>query len=376
MKILLTTILFVLVLLSSIAQTSYNAAFYDKVNISEKHEVRSFTFGVRNINFFKNNEYFNNFVYSRALAGAILEPTLNYQLHNNIKISAGLYLQKYYGESTCDIFKPLFRINWQISDGINLVIGDLNNGLNHRMHEQIYQFDRHYTHNEEEGVQLIINKPNFFSDIWVNYDRNSRPRDKEQELMQIGYSGSYSLVLFNTADIKLFIQGIWAHKGGQQLAVSFPVSTIGNAIGGFDASYSLNSSWNLKAGTIFYRAGYAELSPISLERAKSGHGYYGGLYLISDYVLASAGYWQSYNYISMVGEPLFQSKSYIYNSVYENTRKVLCVKLGLKKEIAEGISVGVRYEFYYGIDIDSYDYFYGIHLIFNDEFLLNKFNNN
>jgi hypothetical protein len=371
-KILITTLTLVLVLLSSIAQTSYNTAFYDNINISETNKVRNFSLGIRNINFFKNNEYFNNFVYSRALAGAILEPTLNYQLHDNIKISAGLYLQKYYGESTCDKFKPLFRINWQISNGINLLIGDLNNGLNHRMHEQIYQFDRHYTHNDEEGVQLIIDKPNFFSDIWVNYDRNSRPRDKEQEIMQIGYSGSYSLSLFNTANFKFFVQGIWAHKGGQQLAVSFPVSTIGNAIGGLDASHSFYSKWNLTSGAIIYRAGYAELSPISLERAKSGHAYYGGIYLISDYILASLGYWQAYNYISMVGEPLFQSKSYIYNSVYTSNRKVFCIKLGMKKEIADGISVGVRYEIYYGIDIDSYDYFYGIHLILNDEFLLKK----
>ncbi|MDD2198199.1 MAG: hypothetical protein PHF99_05270 [Bacteroidales bacterium] len=372
---LLNTIVLLIFFLTVKAQTNYHYDFYDNIEIKSDSSNRIFSFGIRNLNFFKNNEYFNNMVYSRALAGTILEPSMHYQINNNIKISAGLFVQKYYGETKFDKLKPLFRINWQISEDINLILGDLNNGLNHRMVEQLYQFDRHYINNDEEGVQLVINKPHFFSDIWVNYDRNSKPRDKEQEIMQLGYSGSYTLFFSAYTPLKIFVQTLWAHKGGQHLAVSFPVSTICNAVGGIDLSHGIKSTWNFQTGVTAYYAHYVELSPISLEREQTGYGYYGSLYLMSDYIIASLGYWHSHNFISMTGEPLFQSKSYIYNSVFEPNRKVFCVKLGIKKEIAKGILVGVRYENYYGIDINSYDYFYGIHLILNDEFLLKKFNN-
>jgi hypothetical protein len=357
---------------NSFAQATLQDEFYSSCGFTYNPNCSPFFISLRNLNFFKNNEYFNDFVYSRALAGTIIEPTCNYRVNKDIMLTAGIYIHKYYGDNSLDKLKPLFRVNWQITNGINLIMGDLNQGLNHRMVEPLYQFDRHYTHNDEEGVQIIFNKKHFFSDFWVNYDRNSRPRDKEQELMQLAYSGSYTINLNPNIPLKIFIQGIWSHEGGQDLAVSYPVHTIANAAGGIECTYNWNNAWDIKAGTIMYYANSTELSPIKLEHFPNGYGYFGGLFCQSKYMQAEVGYWHGHHFISMQGEPLYQSKSYKYNSLSAPERRTLILKLGLKKEITKGMVAGIRYESYWGSDIQSYDYFYGIHLLINDEIFFNN----
>lgn len=364
-------ILLVFITFLGVGQASYQDEFYSSSEFNDSIDAQNLSVSIRNLNFFKNNEYFNDFVYSRALAGLILEPTINYRIHPKLMLSTGLYVNKYYGETELDKIKPLFRVNWQITNGINLIMGDVNHGLNHRMVEPIYQFDRHYTNNDEEGVQLILQTESAFSDFWVNYDQNSRPGDTEQEQMQIGYSGSYSFFHSKAIPVKLFFQTIWVHRGGQDLAVSYNVHTVTNAVLGLDVYKQWGTSWNVKTGLITYAVSSNELSPTPVEPYSSGYGVYAGAYANSNYIQASVGYWYAYHFISQIGEPLFQSKSYKYTSLLAPEKNIVCVKFGFKKEIRQGMDVGVRYEMYLSQNISSFDYFYGVHILVNEEVFFN-----
>src|SRR5574343_396114 len=86
--------------------------------------------------------------------GTILQPTVTFNPNNDLSLEAGLFLRKDYGASGLYDNQKTFRINyhpgkWQI------IAGQLNGNVSHRMPEPLYNYDRIITNNLEFGNQFL-----------------------------------------------------------------------------------------------------------------------------------------------------------------------------------------------------------------------------
>lgn len=331
----------------------------------QKGDLSRFKLHLSNHNFFKNNEYFNDYVYSYTLLGAHLKPMLIYDISKKLSVSGGLYLQKYAGTDVLNTLKPLYRIEYKPVENLSIIMGAIDGGWKHRLVEQIYRFDRHLIDNDEEGVQFVFDNGKAFGDVWINWDKAAFPRDLHQEQLQIGISGEFSLFTSGFSKLNLVGQMLWAHNGGQDLAVTYRVRSFGALAGGlrFSRMFALRQASGCKFESIFIRNSY--LSPEKKLPYRNGYGIHTQLEAYYSYFSLSVAYWYGHQYFSALGEPLYQSVSNKWGSVFAPERRVFTGKFAFIKEVTPGLKVAVHYGAYWGRDIKSFDYFYGMHLILN-----------
>lgn len=338
----------------------------------ESGELPSFRLNLQNHNFFKNNEYFNDYVYSYTLLGAQLKPMLVYDISDKVNISGGLYLQKYAGTDALNTIKPLYRIEYKPVENLSIIMGAINGGWKHRLVEQIYRFERHLIDNDEEGVQFVYNSEKYFGDVWINWDKSAFPRDMHQEQLQIGISSEIALVSSGFSKFLLIGQMLWAHNGGQDLAVTYNVRSFGALVGGFRFRQMFATRYpsGFNFESVFIRN--VDLSPEKKLPYLNGYGVHTQLEGYYNCFNLSLAYWHGHQYFSALGEPLFQSVSNKWISSVAPERRVFTAKIAFIKEVSPGLKVGVNYGAYWGRDIESFDYFYGMHLVLNHNVFFKK----
>ena len=84
------------------------------------------------------------------------------------------------------------------------------------------------------------------------------------------------------------------------------------------------------------------------------------------------GYWYGDYFIAPRGEPLFQSVSQKYTGYVEPQKQLIVSKLFFQKAINKDINLGIRFESYYDLLNDNFDFSYGLHIVFNRSFFLKK----
>ena len=241
--------------------------------------------------FFKNNEYKRQIAYGYTLGGVRAIPNLEYQPLENLSISAGVNVLRYWGADEygqynfisvpyyCDSntqkqlhLKPFFRINWQINPRLNLIMGNLYIDYYHYLPIALYNREFSYSSDGEEGVQLIYTGEYWTNDAWANWQNFNFYNDVDRESFDVGISGT-----LNTSQEKKYIgyadySFIWHHNGGEldtittlyldhwangHLGLRFRYNNICNKQ--FDLTLSLNYlfSKDMKNSTLPFKKGHA-----------------------------------------------------------------------------------------------------------------------
>ena len=114
-------------------------------------EVQGFLFN-------KDNEYFNKIDPGLTYFGAQLAPRLVYYPAGNLRLEAGMFLQKNYGTLRLRQVRPLFTLKYRQGPH-TLLFGNLEGNLHHGYIEPMYDFERVITDRLEEGVQYQLTTP-------------------------------------------------------------------------------------------------------------------------------------------------------------------------------------------------------------------------
>src|SRR3954463_7160426 len=94
--------------ISALAQLN-NRVFEDRMAIEEADSGKLFI-GLNALGFFKNNEYVRTIIDGYTLFGYQFQPYLSYHIAKNIRIDAGGYFQKDFGNSKFSTTAPVFSI--------------------------------------------------------------------------------------------------------------------------------------------------------------------------------------------------------------------------------------------------------------------------
>ena len=122
-------------------------------------------FRISNHNFFKNNEYKNDFRIGQTLVGLWAEPRIEYYADDKTRISAGAHLLKYHGRDGYDRIIPTFSVEHRLNPHLQLTFGTIRGAANHGMLEPIYEFERQLIAKNENGFQFRVDYPWLQADL-------------------------------------------------------------------------------------------------------------------------------------------------------------------------------------------------------------------
>ncbi|MBL4715552.1 MAG: hypothetical protein JKX95_02870, partial [Bacteroidia bacterium] len=136
-----------------IAQVDYD--FFDERLEINKNDSNKLRFNFYNLNFMKNNEYYNKISEGYTLYGNQVHPKLVYQASPNITLAGGVFLLKEYGFDGYSQVLPTFTL--KIEKGpLTMLYGNIEGAASHRLVEPLYEFERVFIERMEYGSQILL----------------------------------------------------------------------------------------------------------------------------------------------------------------------------------------------------------------------------
>lgn len=359
-------ILFSLISAGAFGQLN-NRAFEQRMAVNAADSNKLFL-GVNFLGFFKDNEWFDTTIDGYTLFGYQLNPYLSYNIAKNVRLDAGVYAQKDFGNDDYTDVKPTLSLKITNNRNFKFIFGTLEGSVHHRLIEPLYDFERVLNNRLENGVQVLWMKDDLFLDAWIDWQNMIYFNDIEPERFTAGVSFNKTLFRRNGFHIDLPVQGMANHQGGQIDSVDNPVITMYNGAVGLTIESESNGfvrAWGLKS----YVAGYNTSS--DLLPYKDGMGV-----LINPYVTTKIGltlmgsYWRANQFLTIQGGDLYPSINKKYPSRVDEERDFFMLRVLYDLKIADGLILTARAEPFYDTYAEALEYSFGLYLNFSDRFFL------
>jgi len=376
---------FFIVLLSSTAVFSQSPDYelFTQPSLRNDSGERKIFFKIENLNFFKNNEYFNKITEGHTYIGYFLRPSFSYQPGSNTAIQAGVHLLKYAGMNGFAQALPYFRFQYRMLPCLELVMGNIYSTLNHRMIEPIYGFDRYLEQNTESGIQFLCHTSRYKGDVWLNWHKFIEYHDANKEQFSSGYTSE--LILTKTEEplkIAVPVQFLFFHKGGQNTLDTSHLITRFNGAAGLSAQYIPSSSHFIRSIGIYgYGVYFKDLSPTPNIDFTEGNGIYANAFVTTSWVNVTCGYWRGYCFFNPMGDRMFSNISVTFPTYdahrlaippryTEKERAYLLSKVFIHHTIQKGIQLAAAFESYYDYLTPHFDMYYSLYVLCNLDFFL------
>jgi hypothetical protein len=350
-------ILFILLIISR--------ALYGQVREETGRQPGELSLRIKNINFFKNNEYFNpikasdfilisglpapvdksQWIEGYTLPGFFIQPELVYKPSGKVTIRAGTHLLMYSGTDNFTLIKPVFSTSLNISEKTILPLGTLSGCDRHLLFDPDFDSERLYTNYSEDGFQFTSSNDHFFTDTWVNWENFIFKGDTTREIISGGES--FKFTSSPVADIVHFIVPVQVqikHYGGQISNYLEPVETFYNLVAGLRVNIDLGNKKTSQAGIEYLQFFNTVVSNGTSSPIKDGnaswlrlHYTYKGLYI-------GAAYWKGHNFYAPEGNAIYASIYDFHSDYVIPERKIITnyVSLSLLPESYLELFLGLQ----------------------------------
>jgi len=209
--------------------------------------------------FFKNNEYFGDFVKGYTLTGYHLQPEFSYNPNPKLKVQALWDVLKYHGYDKFSKNKPYFRIVFQPSNSFRIICGYLDGNVRHGLIEPIYDPERYLTAEMENGLQINLWRPHYDGELWLNWEKMILWGDPWQERLMVGHVSKFHVADKPRFKSDVIGEFLVAHRGGQIDSCDGQVQSLENAALGMDFHWMGNGGGvfrqlSLRAMAVQYHA--------------------------------------------------------------------------------------------------------------------------
>lgn len=293
---------------------------------------------IDNISFFKDNEYDAKQVVGYTLPGLWIQPKVTYQPLSNIKIEAGVHSliffgkRKYPNTAYQDIASwkgydymdgthllPYFRANFQMGK-VNVVLGDIYGGSNHRLIDPLYSPELNLTSDPEMGLQMLVDLKRWHLDAWVDWQSFIFKNDMHQESFVFGGNSEVRLGKGWTLPVQAIVQ----HRGGE-LQVD-------------EERGHVNTLINYSAGICYYKVfGQSWMDRLNADT------HFTGYLLQKGQVLNVDNGWGAYAHCGLHFKPGLQfDASYFYNSTFVSllgTGHYTCIGAKATLPVSKGVNL-------------------------------------
>ena len=165
------------------------ALFSQSTHNLDTCQTNELRFNLRNINFFRDNEYQGNLTKGYTLPGFRLLPSVSYQPLKILNLEVGAYMLHYWGankypnlnysdmpswkgEQTQSGFHvlPFLRAQVALTPNFQIVIGSIYGSVHHGLIEPLYNPETALSGDPETGLQFLWDTRWFKFDTWVNWE--------------------------------------------------------------------------------------------------------------------------------------------------------------------------------------------------------------
>ena len=346
-----------------------NRAFEDRMAVEEADSGKLYA-GLNALGFFKNNEYTRTIVYGYTLFGYQFQPFVSYHLNRNIRIDAGGYFQKDFGNSKFSTAAPIFSIKWRKKE-YSVIFGNLESSLNHRLIEPLYDFERMLNNRLETGVQFQYNREDFFVDTWIDWQYMQYWQDAKQEQLVAGLSMQKRVLKIGTGSLSVPFQITSRHQGGQLDNAGLPIQTLFNTAVGLNWAQPMNGLVRQVVLNGFYV--YDKDITHSRQAYYDGDAFYVNGTLSTKFGLdVMASYWQANEFMSFQGGKIYQAVSYFDPTRIQPSPQLMIFRFLYDYKIAENLYLTLRYEPYFDMSFKTFQYSYGLYINYRDRYFLTK----
>ena len=343
------------------------------------NDSNKLVFSFEMIGFFKNNEYFGPLEKGRTLPGTKILPKFVYQANRDFRAELGAYSIYYSGEQEKQNDKTYVegifaRMQYSPRPEFSLVLGNIYGGINHRLIEPLYQWERQLVERPESGLQVIFQNERYFADTWINWKRYIERGDSVPEMLTFGVSLNAKLTKpKNYLQVSIPFQLLINHSGGQIDTSDEPMIVMGNAATGICVERFLKHSFFESIALKTYLTGYYDKLPNKEIRPyDKGWGIYPVVQINSPLFSLMTGYWHAERFYSLEGEHLFGSFNLDYPSEKIPVRKFVTCKLIYSQQLLKNLAIGAHVETYSDLKLRSTEYSFGLFLRFDQDFVLKK----
>ncbi|NLO68187.1 MAG: hypothetical protein GX098_06415 [Bacteroidales bacterium] len=325
---------------------------------------------VRGMGFFRNSEFRNSLAIGTSMAGASLEPVLEFRPEARTTLSAGVHLLKYAGRDNFDRVLPVIRYQYKPSERFTLIFGTLYGSATHRLPEPVFDFEQSLINDYENGIQLLLNFPSFKSDIWVYWEQFIKAGDPFQEMFTAGMNSS--IVFYDSPNLQLStpLITLFRHQGGEIDSTDLPASTRLNLVQGFRADFTFGKRFFRSAWANFLWMEFTEVNPGGHVTIPYGHGTWCQAGVKTSLGNLEAGYWRGVNFIAPHGMPLYQSVSQKTGQLTEPERRMITMRYELDQQLTPYLRLLLRLEPYYDLNSNRIDHIWTACLAVDGSFFL------
>jgi len=364
-----TVIIILLVSFNLVVRCQNELPVFHEVNIIDTAKQQKLYIDIDNCNFFRNNEYFGDFVKGYTLIGYYLEPKLVFYPTRNTKIETGVHLLKYSGLDNYSKSLPTLRFHYTINSNINIIMGTIYGSANHRLIEPLMSFEKCFTNHTENGLQFLFDFKHLRSDLWLCWEQFIFDKSPVQEELMIATNSELLLTQPEAKfQISVPLQFIYTHKGGQIDTVDAPLQSQTNLATGINLKYSFASGYVNSVSFRNFLIFYNDISFTKQQAFASGHANYHCFTLEAKPFVLEAAYWNAHNFIAPRGEALYQSVSHFNSSFTQANRSLLVGKLFFVKQIGGGVTLTTGVETYYDLKTSQLNYNYSVYIRFCRDF--------
>jgi len=306
----------------------------------------NFYLALDNVNFFKNNEYKSDLATGYTLTGAWIRPKMVYYPDAKLRMEFGGNVLKYNGRDQYYHLLPWFNVQYQPTEKITLILGNLNSDQNHNLPEFLYDPERFLTAQPEAGLQGKYKSDRFTADLWIDWQQFIVKGDPFKERFAFGAVANWKIFEKDNTSVTFPLAFYGLHQGGEidtapGLAKSFISITPGLSFKK-QISDKIFKGWSLST---HYSITTHEKDNLVFDESK-GWGVDANATIETRFGGLTATYWHGHQYYTPQGGSLFQNMS----------------KTGIKM-IPENELIDLKYHYFHQIMANTYfgfvfDYYY------------------
>lgn len=361
-----------LVLLFIVQLHAYSQSKYSVLSDTVHHKDSNTLFLHADfMHFLRNTEYFNPIVEGYTLIGATSRVGFQYNASRNTSVYAGVEAISFWGSEPFHNILPDLGVSYSNPKGLKITMGSLPHAHERQTVTMIANNERVFYRTRDRGIDLLLVKKRFNSNMWLAWQQFLLPGSRSQEMFVIGQNTELKLLRIKDLDISIPLQFTVHHQGGQINASFMPVKMIYNNAAGIRMTIKTTGG---SLATEYHYVGHKLASRESDIPYRNGMGHYAKLTYNSRHLYAGAGYWQAFQYFSPEGEPIFMSVSTRIPPEdppsHQPHRQLLHNELYYKTHVARGLTLLSGIEVLYDIRNSLIDYNYTLTIRWSDDFKL------
>jgi hypothetical protein len=320
---------------------------------------------LKNINFIKDNEYFNPIIEGYTLIGYFIEPSIVYSPSRRLKLKLGTYLLNFSGTDKINQARLVFSTTYNFSKNIFLTLGTLNGSDKHMMLDPHFDNERKYTAYNEDGFQIVARNEHLFSDTWISWENFIFKGDTTREVFTTGESFRYvSGKIAGKLNLEVPLQIEFKHFGGQISNYKENVETFFNLATGMRINYDFSGNHPANIGVEYLQFLNNELTKTGDKGVTKGYASWFRFHLNYWFLYFGSYYWNAHDYYAPNGNQIYSCVSTVTENLVIHDRALWTNSLYLTVHPLKYFEIFLGMDAYYDLKLKQMDTAFMLHMDF------------